>query len=238
MLNNIKMLIRSFYLLITLIVKPPSTSDVIKKNRIIIYGWYGTETLGDKLILLGILKKLVHKKRTVQICSIDPNFTKSTLLELTDLAFVSDANFIIENVEIVSEQSLLRVNKTDTLVLGGGPLMDDPRLLFWALINIIAKMRGATRVIWGCGVGPVRMKFCSLLIGKLLSLQNAVVLRPSHDLEHKMQFIKYDLALCPSFLCQSELQEYVKEDHVQRGVAINLRFLPRLRTIDLFLQAW
>lgn len=227
MIINAKMLLRSMYIAIALIIRSLLHSRSCKNKRILLYGWYGTETLGDKLILLGILKKLVVKRQPIVICSINPNYTKTTLNELTDLALEDDAKLIQKHVKVAPEQQLIFLREGDTLVFGGGPLMDDPRLLFWVMVNWLAKLRNCKRIIWGCGIGPLRIKICSSLVRILMKMQSSIVLRPSLNLEETIGPKQFEIALCPSFLCYSELREFSKEVHNQKAISVNLRYLPR-----------
>lgn len=227
MLRDLKFIMRSCILLFLLIIKAISIVNKREESRILVYGWYGTETLGDKLILLGVLKKLVSKKRSILVCSMDPKYTKHTLRELIDLALDDDARSIRKYVSVVSEQHLLHLSKGDTLVFGGGPLMDDPRLLFWVFVNWIAKIHKCSRIIWGCGIGPVRSKVSRAFIQNLVKNQDHVVLRPSFNLNSTVEIDNYDIALCPSFLCRDEIREYVNNDNdLEIGFSVNLRFLP------------
>lgn len=51
--------------------------------KIVIIGWYGTETIGDRAILAGIIRMLATSFRDIEIMlgSILPFFTERTLQE-------------------------------------------------------------------------------------------------------------------------------------------------------------
>ena len=91
--------------------------------KILITGWYGTETHGDKAILSGIINLLKKNISDVHISIHSSNlfYTKQTLQEISQ-----------ENISILSSKNLSnkkKLSKYDYIFFGGGPIMD--------VINII-----------------------------------------------------------------------------------------------------
>lgn len=120
-----------------------------KTKRILICGWYGTETLGDKAILGGVVYALRHVLNDMELTlvSLYPYVSEITCRQMPEL---KDAKIVTpaEGIRLVAGM--------DLVVFGGGPLM--------ALISQIAEMEAlfstATRnkiptLIAGCGVGPL-----------------------------------------------------------------------------------
>lgn len=173
-----------------------------------IYGWYGTETAGDKLILLGILYQLYAKypSRKVEILSMRPDVTSSSVREiLQSLAEYSNRldliDFISTSVSVQPERSVLSIAKGDTLILGGGPIMDDPILAKWLIFSTYSKFKKAAPIILGNGVGPLR-KATSVQLSRLLFKScSSVLLRNLPPKRLKLEMSKYKISLDPAFIC-------------------------------------
>lgn len=96
--------------------------------KILVLGWYGTETVGDRAILAGLFsffnKSFSHFE--IQLGSLYPFFTERTLLE--DYGFYNVA--IKKNLEVSIFDSTKpkeldkAIAKSDLILMGGGPLMD------------------------------------------------------------------------------------------------------------------
>ena len=102
---------------------------MITRLKVTIVGWYGTETIGDRAILAGIIRLLseVASDITMNLGSLYP--------VLTDRTISDDSRFF----ELCAKKSSLRINVFDSqssvqlernirccdaLIIGGGPLMD------------------------------------------------------------------------------------------------------------------
>ena len=89
-------------------------------RKISIMGWYGTETLGDKAILGGIITNLFRdgiKEQDITIISLNPTYTRLTLYELG-----------LTNIQVVDTHKVKNdktfISNQDLFVFGGGPLCD------------------------------------------------------------------------------------------------------------------
>lgn len=114
--------------------------------RVMIVGWYGTETVGDKAILGGIVehyRRIYPEGCNFVIGSLHPFVTERTCSELALAARV---------VPTHSLEYLREAKAADHVVIGGGPLMDLDEL--WALYAAFLAAEGET-VVFGCGIGPV-----------------------------------------------------------------------------------
>ena len=116
-------------------------------RSILIVGWYGTETVGDKAVLGAILSKIrsVNAIAEIHVASLYPPITHSTRAELGE-------QFRI--VDTYSSQFDRSVRKCDYVIVGGGPLMHIRELdhIRYAFENAPPR---ATRHLWGCGIGPL-----------------------------------------------------------------------------------
>ncbi|RLD27579.1 MAG: radical SAM protein [Bacteroidetes bacterium] len=147
-------------------------------TRIFIIGWYGTETVGDKAILGGIVdhynKKYKDKVEYV-IGSIYPFITKQTLKELSLKAkVVSTSSF-----------DLIQYSKSsDLIVMGGGPLMDLHHLYIPLIGFKVAKYYKNHTVIFGCGIGPLKFDYNKVAVIKILKLSDVIKLRDKQSVDY------------------------------------------------------
>ncbi|WP_422105129.1 polysaccharide pyruvyl transferase family protein [Winogradskyella sp.] len=159
------------------------TAKFLKKgetdsNRytVFIMGWYGTETVGDKAILGGIVSDYNEKynnKVEFIIGSLYPFITERTCEELNlEAKVVSTKNL-----------DLLRYAKSaDETVMGGGPLMDLEALYVPYLGFKIAKANGKKTTVFGCGIGPLKHQRYSAVVEQILSISDDVKLRDKDSL--------------------------------------------------------
>ena len=117
-------------------------------RHVVITGWYGSETAGDKAILRELVHVL-HKKSPgirITLTSIVPGLSKLTNLELQLDAEIIDLKKI----------DFRKLGSVDLVVFGGGPLMDSSQLRFIDTLFEWARSRKAATLIFGCGVGPLK----------------------------------------------------------------------------------
>lgn len=154
-----------------------------KDITIFIVGWYGTETIGDKAILGGIIDFYRKKyfKPNIIVSSIYPIITKRTLIELNE-----------QKIKVISFRSFdfVKYSKiAKEIVMGGGPLMNMEELDIPLLAFSIAKFNKKQTIIFGCGVGPIYGKYLDKLI-KIIHLSDTVLVR---DYESKLFLSKFHL---------------------------------------------
>jgi len=154
-------------------------------RNVIITGWYGTETNGDK----AILGELIHFIKScsplceITITSICPLVSYQTNLELVGLS----------NAKIVELNKSARpslIENTDCVIIGGGPLMESSSLSHILSIFVEANKQKKTRVIFGCGIGPIHTEKSRTIITKILELSSAGFLRDEES-------FNYANKLCP-----------------------------------------
>jgi len=174
--------------------------------KILIVGWYGTETLGDKAILYSIIQQLnavgVGCDQIV-IASIEPYVTRNTLDEFSP----------VSNCDVISlaeaEQSA-REGFFTQVIFGGGPIMSSIDYLCpIASIFSIVKRQGGQAIVWGCGIGPIRTKkrdfLNKLAIQQILRLADYCVFRDQKSHKLALSFgvssdpVRTSTALDPAF---------------------------------------
>ncbi len=147
----------------------------------LIVGWYGTETVGDKAILGGIINnyKSIHgNKLNVIVGSLYPFITHQTLKELKiDAKVVSSSNF----------EFLRYSKKCDEVIMGGGPLMDLNELYVPLLSFSVAKKYNKKRTVYGCGLGPINQGKYKKAIGEILELSNEIKLRDKNSQTYALE---------------------------------------------------
>ncbi|PHR14736.1 MAG: radical SAM protein [Aequorivita sp.] len=145
--------------------------------RIFIVGWYGTETVGDKAILGGIVdhyKSEFNNKVEFIIGSLFPFVTERTCYELSIKATV---------VSTKTFELLAYAKSSDIIVMGGGPLMDLNELYIPLLGFKVAKAYRKKTVVFGCGIGPLKSKKFESAVKEILKLSNVIKLRDKNSIE-------------------------------------------------------
>ncbi len=145
-------------------------AEVNKTRRVLITGWYGTETVGDKAILGSIVSDYLARDPDTRIAvtSLYPFVTERTLQELGIKATV---------VPVYSPRFVKACVTYDEIVMGGGPLMDLGELGVVLTAFAIAASCGRRRVVYGCGIGPLQDAFCIDAVKRVLKLADEVKLR-------------------------------------------------------------
>ncbi|MEN7547902.1 polysaccharide pyruvyl transferase family protein [Rapidithrix thailandica] len=153
-----------------LLIPKVKNTTAYSGRRILITGWYGTETVGDKAILGGIVD--AYKKQfpevSLAVSSFYPFVTKHTLKEL---------NIQADVVPVSSPAFLEECGKADEVVMGGGPLMGIGALSIPYLAFKAAKKNGKKTVVFGCGLGPLNEEKYIKTVRKILQLADEVKLR-------------------------------------------------------------
>lgn len=142
-----------------------------KHKLVFIVGWYGTETVGDKAILGGIInhyKKVFSSDVSFAISSIVPFVTERTLIELGAKAAV---------IPIHSFQFWKYAAIANYTVMGGGPLMDLEELSIPLAAFRIAHQHKRKTIIFGCGIGPLKNPRYVAVVEEMLAIANEIMLR-------------------------------------------------------------
>ncbi len=139
-------------------------------KRVLICGWYGTETLGDKAILGGILISLRKCLGDINVVlvSLHPYVSKMTRRQMNEL----------KGVRIVNcEQGAKLANQADLVVFAGGPLMAIDETTNMLAIFESAKKAGQKTIVAGCGVGPLGARRHNAAIKRILQLADVRIYR-------------------------------------------------------------
>lgn len=149
-------------------IAPQSTGP--SAGRVLLCGWYGTETLGDKAILAGCITALraSFDEAAFDLASLEPFISRHTVRELPEL----------EGLEVVGfEQALSQFGRYRAVVFAGGPVMGVKALAENLALFRAAARAGIERILLGCGVGPVGRAFYRQPIRELLALATLRIFR-------------------------------------------------------------
>lgn len=203
--------------------------------RITIIGWYGTETIGDRAILAGIISVFSKMFGSIEINigSIFPFFTERTVKE--DASFWTKINNNEINIKIFDSKKHKILNefikKSEILVMGGGPLMHINEMFMIDYAFKKAKNLSTKTIVLGSGIGPIFNKKYHNCLLSILKNSDIVYLRDNtsiHTLKNivgansiidkKNIFISHDPATIP---CLYYNENYIKKE--ENNIAINLR---------------
>ena len=183
-------------------------------SRILLCGWYGTETLGDKAILSGIVYSLRKHNPIVKIdlASLEPYVSNNTIIQLPDLG-------ISKNLSIDEALKEIDGGKYGHVAMAGGPLMSSiTRSLDILHLFVAAKKNGARVSVVGCGLGPFTNDYRDKAIGAILKVSDSIMLRDQDSVEYAKAYFniknKISTGIDPAFIW---IYESIKKPLPERG---------------------
>lgn len=206
-----------------------STSSFSSKS-VLIVGWYGTETAGDKAILWGIVSRLqqrVEPPSTIYLASMYPFVSAWTLKEM-DLDRISIVETYTREFEDVCA-------KVDEVIVGGGPLMDIPELDHLLFAFVTAQKSGKVTRIEGCGIGPLASPTYMHVVAELCRLANSVTLRDQASVDR----CRHELSRTAAQVAPDPATDYVT--HIRSNPSLLLGAAPLVSestSISCFLRDW
>lgn len=208
--------------------------------KVVIVGWYGTETIGDRAILAGIFDMLskAFGDFEVKLGSLFPFFTRRTLAEDAEFYHaLLEKNLKGELFESKKINDLDQAIKdADLVLIGGGPLMhiNDLFMLEYALKR--SKKLGKPNMVFGCGVGPLFKKRHIPALWGIMKYADKVILRDQGSLNYMESLSssktktfqeKIQVAIDPSV---QAIQSFKEAKHFKENkepyFAVNLRDFP------------
>lgn len=150
--------------------------------KIVIVGWYGTETIGDRAILAGILKSISKgtSKFDIELGCLYPFYSQRMIVE--DQAFFNElTEGKLNKISIFDSKDVgalrKKIDTSDAVMIGGGPLMDLPELNMLEYSFHYAKKRKKSRIVCGCGVGPLYEKKNRKTVANIIENADLTILR-------------------------------------------------------------
>lgn len=203
--------------------------------KIAIIGWYGTETIGDRAILSGILSlcKSCFDTIEIKLGSIYPFFTERTLLE--DESYIRRMlNIDSLPIELFSTRKRQDLNQavcwSDILMIGGGPLEDIPSMFMLEYAFSFAKRRHKKCVVLGCGLGPLYKKCYQKSTAHIIDMSDLTILRDETSVKEYERFSHRPhvclSAVDPSLFCLSFYRAQNFSTEKKHHIVASLRSFP------------
>jgi len=147
-------------------------------KKVLICGWYGTETLGDKAIIAGIIyafRKAYGINTEFYVASLHKYITQMTKKQMPEFKGV--------NVLTIPE-ALSAVSSMNFLVFGGGPIMGINDLAPMQVLFERAKENNVKTLISAAGVGPFGNKAQNKSIKSILELSDLRLYRDQRSKDY------------------------------------------------------
>ncbi|MDQ8188856.1 polysaccharide pyruvyl transferase family protein [Roseibacillus persicicus] len=156
-------------------------SKRIKKSRpsILLCGWYGTETLGDKAILAGVVRVLqaVFDSPQLSVASLEPYISENTRGQMEEVGDVLVMSHKEARAQITNQ-------KFDAVFMAGGPIMSAvSECLDIAELFVLGQKQGVVTGIIGSGIGPFTSDSRDQMVKALVSSAQVTTLRDQKSLE-------------------------------------------------------
>jgi polysaccharide pyruvyl transferase WcaK-like protein/MoaA/NifB/PqqE/SkfB family radical SAM enzyme len=122
-----------------------------KAPRILLCGWYGTETLGDKAILAGVVRLLreVFESPVFSVASLEYYVSENTRCQMSELSECMTVSHVEAHRQIEN-------GEYDAVFMAGGPLMAPVyECLEIAELFACGRKSGLPVGVLGCGIGPL-----------------------------------------------------------------------------------
>ncbi len=158
---------------------------MITKLSATVVGWYGTETIGDRAILAGIIRMLseVSSSVTLHLGSLFPVLSERTLHDDGGF-FERCAHNSSLQITLFDSQSWRQLENSikcsDVLIIGGGPLMDIEQMFMLEYAVRYAKHKKKRTIALGCGYGPLNNRETVGCANRLLDLLDLSIMRDSN----------------------------------------------------------
>lgn len=160
--------------------------------NVCVLGWYGSETLGDRAILDGIVRifSVLSDDLTFNIGSLYPVLTERTIFEDQE-AYKRHAGHIeIECFDSKNKNQIKKaVEKADYVIMGGGPLMDLQEMFIIKYSFRYAKKLKKKTALVGCGYGPLKQRAYEKCLRDIVGYSDAIIMRSGNCKEQMEKLI-------------------------------------------------
>jgi polysaccharide pyruvyl transferase WcaK-like protein/MoaA/NifB/PqqE/SkfB family radical SAM enzyme len=154
---------------------PIRRRDRLGAKKVMICGWYGTETLGDKAILAGLVRTLESLLGPIEltVVSLHRYISEMTRMQMPELK----GSHIVDVAG-----GIAAAGAQDLVAFGGGPIMAIRELADMEAILAAARRSAVPTLIAGCGVGPIGAPAYQKQIARVLELADARIYRDTKSL--------------------------------------------------------
>lgn len=199
-------------------------------TSITIIGWYGTETIGDRAILSGLINTFskIYSNFEIRLGSLYPDFSKRVLIE--DIEFHKlISNNKLNKITIFNSMSRSELKSnivsSDMVAIGGGPLMDIEEMHMLRYAFRYAKRKYITTAILGCGWGPLRNSEYINCAIDIVNLADIVIFRDTQSLNQckaVLPSVKASAAIDPACFCAEFFRQQASASE-QSHISVNFR---------------
>lgn len=199
--------------------------------KVVIFGWYGTETLGDKAILGGIIEDLLEKgilEENIQVLSFNVNYTRITLFDL------QYQDIIVKDVKLF-KKNIAAIEAVDWFIFGGGPLCDIDEMIDMLEIVYQANNKGKETIIYACGIGPLNEKKYRYAFREIMKNSSKISFRDTQSvLNYKdllLDIKKHNILIDPAVkYLRNKMLQPIQRIETDEYSMICIRKLPKLYT--------
>lgn len=200
---------------------------------ITIIGWYGTETIGDRGILAGLIRVFSEKYTSfsIRLGSLFPFFSERCLFE--DLSFyqrISQNNLDSILVFDINDICALKrnINVSSIVCFGGGPLMDIPHTFIMEYAMDYAHRKRITTMMLGCGMGPLTRNDIIESVLRIIKQTDVCLFRDEKSVEtyHMLGGTKQIKSIIdPASFCAYYFFTNIaqKEQYIENSIVMNFR---------------
>lgn len=224
-LHQLKKLIKGeFYRRLNFSQSNKSINSINNTKQILLYGWFGTETIGDKAIyaeIINYFKNRFGQSIKFTIISNMIAYTERTLIELN-----------ITGVEIVEHKNVnLAIKKSNLLVYCGGPIMGYTDLYDHYYIASKGKKLGKQTMIYGAGFGPLKNRLYKKVALKFIKNNDIILLRDKESIQNVNKLItlpkqsQQDIIIDPAYIWALEYKKN-KTKNEKPILGISFRTMP------------
>ncbi|MBU3138160.1 polysaccharide pyruvyl transferase family protein [Clostridium gasigenes] len=164
----------------------------MKKKKILIYGWFGHENLGDELILKSIIKTIkdADSNAIINVMGAKPKNIEKYHNGLNNVSTNVDLRFtsIIRTFKYNPFKVVKNLLFNDYLVIGSGGALSDwnpnSTITLFFMINLFKKVLKKPVILLGVGAGPITKEESKSKFRKILERVDFICLRDreSYDL--------------------------------------------------------
>ncbi len=160
--------------------------------NICVLGWYGSETLGDRAILDGVVRIFSELSKDLEfnIGSLYPVLTKRTLFEDRDMYERHAEKILLNSFDVKDKKQIKKnVDSADFVIMGGGPMMDLQEMFIIKYALRYAKKQNKKTALVGCGYGPFNQKAYKKCFVDIIGFSDAVIMRSENCKKQTEQLI-------------------------------------------------
>jgi polysaccharide pyruvyl transferase WcaK-like protein len=202
--------------------------------KIAIIGWYGTETIGDRAILAGIVCILSGSADNIeiQLGALYPVLSERTILE--DYDFYKSCAGDDFSISIFDSTRVGQLKKSikwcDILIVGGGPLMDLDGISMLDYSFRYAHSLKKKTMLLGCGWGPLKSPFFISCAHRLIKNSDSVLMRDEQSVKQSRDTLLLPLKgkrikglIDPAFFAAQHFTDNIEEQRKEQRISINFR---------------